>query len=207
MSLGYLKAVFIAVAGISGAAGMVYVGNKFVIFSLGEVDNDEIILTIKDKLKGRLINRENFSKEWNSRLEKLKLDQTQDLNAELNNIKDKGTGEDLKKWCEDSAIEPYVENSSLVKDTEKYCTYLLKEQISNLITGTGESVWKDAKDRLDRMQDDQISEVMRKVQSDKNLDSWCTEKYETPFTDKNDSLYLDVFKFCKKVENSSPGKN
>ncbi|CBY92771.1 hypothetical protein HF1_07630 [Mycoplasma haemofelis str. Langford 1] len=207
MSLGYLKVASIGAAGVAGTAGTVYVGSKVVDFSSEESDNDEIIHTVRDKLKDRLISRTNFSKEWSSRLEKLKKDQDQDLHEGLRNIRDKNpkaTGEDLKRWCADSSIEPYVEHSPLVKGMEKYCTYLLKEQISGLITGTGDSAWKDAKDRLARVEDDKLSEAMREVKKGNKLDSWCTEKYETPFQDKKDSLYLDVSKFCKKITKKQP---
>ncbi|AEW45442.1 hypothetical protein MHC_02900 [Mycoplasma haemocanis str. Illinois] len=203
MALAYLKVALVGTAGVAGTAGTIYVGSKAIDFSSVTEDSDEIIHTVKDKFKSRLISKPKFSDGWNERLTKLKRDNSQDLHEGLKKIKDKNsqaTGDDLKKWCNDSYIEPYEENSALVKGIDKYCTYLIKDQINGLITGKTEQDWKEAKEQFAAMKDEQLSEEMKKIKTENKLDTWCLGKYESPFTDAKDPTYLEVSKFCKEIK-------
>ncbi|AEG73080.1 hypothetical protein MHF_0816 [Mycoplasma haemofelis Ohio2] len=209
MALAYLKTALVGTAGVAGTAGTVYVGSKAVDFSSVTEDNDEIIHTVKDKFKGRLISKSDFSKGWKERLTKLQSDNSPDLHEGLKKLKTKDpkvSESDLKKWCNDSSIEPYEEESSLAKGIDKYCTYLIKDKIHGLITGKEEKDWKDAKEKFEALDDKQLSEEMQKVKKEKKLDTWCLGKYESPFKDSKDPLYLEVSKFCKKIKKPTPPK-
>ncbi|AEW45437.1 hypothetical protein MHC_02875 [Mycoplasma haemocanis str. Illinois] len=210
MTLSYLKVILVGTAGVAGTAGTIYVGGKAIDFSSVTEDSDEIIHTVKDKFKSRLISKSKF-KGWKERFTKLQSDDSQDLHEGLKKIKTKGdpkaSEDDLEKWCNDSYIEPYEEGSALIKGIDKYCTYLIKDQITSLITGTEEKDWSEAKKKLESLDDKNLSEEMKQIKKEKKLNDWCLEQYEKPFKDVKDPLYLEVAKFCKKIKTPQTPKS
>ncbi|AEW45478.1 hypothetical protein MHC_03090 [Mycoplasma haemocanis str. Illinois] len=221
-ALAPLKIAGLAFAGVGGTFGAVYVGSSFVSdVSKGEADDDSVIQTVADKFGTRLISKNNKKPGiWKKRLQKLKKHSSGQLDEKLKSIKENSdeskAEKDLETWCEESKIKPHGEQEYLliVEGVEKYCTYIIEEQVSGVVpkNKTGVDDWKLVNEAFVKSQKNSLSEDLQKVYdevkgkegSSLKLKEWCFNKYEEPFKGKEDSLYKEVSKMCKVVKPPKP---
>ncbi|AEW45441.1 hypothetical protein MHC_02895 [Mycoplasma haemocanis str. Illinois] len=207
--LGSSKLAVIALAGVGGTVGVVYVGEKVVDFSGVQDEDDSIIETISDKYKTRLVKAEAKSNKWDVRLKKLRSWSGSTLDQELQKIKsDNGKkGEDLKNWCESAAIQPYEKDSLVTQGVEAFCTLTIKDQANGTMSTSKKDIsdWKEVNKVFSELTKDSLSEdlqsvwdkVKSKVDTSLDLKEWCFKKYDEPFVGKDNALYKEVVKVCK----------
>ncbi|CBY92511.1 hypothetical protein HF1_05030 [Mycoplasma haemofelis str. Langford 1] len=205
--------LFLSLLGVTGA-----VGGGIGIYKMSEKGaEDKGKQKIFDRLKNSLLKTTEADDDaiWGERASTLSSAKQNEVVGDLWEIKGKSdVKSELKRWCGSKGNDEYIEDSIVVSNVKKYCTYNFKNKLPKAID-TQSGNWTSISDSLKNKGDNEpLSEEMKKVRSALKgaqssgsgadadaLKKWCTSAYEKMYEDSQD--FKDASLYC--VNNDTAG--
>ncbi|OAL09901.1 hypothetical protein A6V39_03250 [Candidatus Mycoplasma haematobovis] len=145
---------------------------------------------------------------WEARLVSLKVADKNTLVDELGALKDKNTNAtwiELRDWC-NSNINNVVnkEDSKEYQNIQNYCTFSIKEQITNAIDEGKDEKWEVALQNLKKINENTELDQELITAKGKELNSggkeavkdWCSKAYKKPYKGPKDQDFKNALRIC-----------